>query len=55
MTERILWMMTHPDEKPAQTMKRFEISPRTYWRDKEYIRNRLWNYEVTEKPAERVE
>lgn len=46
MTERILWLMTHPNAKPKQFMEKFEVSYRTYKRDKAYIRDRLWCYEV---------
>lgn len=49
MIERIFFLMRNPNATFKEYNKIFECSRRTFFRDKEYINSRLWNYKVVAK------
>lgn len=44
--ERLLYLMAHPSISEESYCRRWECSRRTYYRDKTYVQDRLWMYEV---------
>ena len=47
--ERLLDLMTNPKIKMTDYCRKWEVSRRTFYRDKVYVRDRLYMYQVTRK------